>query len=196
MKKILFILMATVLIFACKGPKNTDENIVNPENRVAGELRIAVVNTDSLMAHFDMVIDKQDEIEKANTKLTNDLTSQQAKLKADYDNYLKVGATMTLSEQQNKEASLQQRAQNLSTLEQKYTQQLGNLSMQSQVDITNAIYDFIEKYNVEHQNFDLILTKSRMGGASAMYSNPAFDITQEIITAINADYAKSLKAKK
>ncbi|MDR2511608.1 MAG: OmpH family outer membrane protein [Bacteroidales bacterium] len=195
MKKILLLLTSTVFLFACNH-KSTETSAKGENNLSTGDIKIAVINTDTILAHFDMVVDKQSEIEKTNTKLSKDLEAQQARLKADYDNYLKIGATLTLSEQQKKEASIQQRGQQLGQLEQQYTQQLAALSAQSQIDITNAIYNFVEKYNKEHQNFDLILTHSRLSGGATLYANPALDITKEIIEALNADYAASLKAKK
>ncbi|GHV35995.1 hypothetical protein FACS1894178_6650 [Bacteroidia bacterium] len=195
MKKTLLLLASAIFLFACNN-KNTDTPAEGENTNLTSDLKFAVINTDTILAHFDMVVDKQSEIEKTNTKLSKDLESQQARLKADYENYLKVGATLTLSEQQKKEASIQQRGQQLGQLEQQYTQQLATLSAQSQIDITNAIYDFVEKYNKEHQNFDLILTHSRLSGGATLYANPALDITKEVLEALNADYAASLKAKK
>jgi outer membrane protein len=195
MKKALILLTSTAFLFACNN-KATVNPTEGEQTALTGNLKIAVINTDTILSHFDMVVDKQSEIEKTNAKLSKDLESQQARLKADYDNYLKIGATLTLSEQQKKEASIQQRGQQLVQLEQQYTQQLAALSAQSQIDITNTIYDFVEKYNKEHQNFDLILTHSRLSSGSTLYANPTLDITKEVLDALNADYAASLKVKK
>jgi outer membrane protein len=197
MKKILFLLATTVFLFACNNENKSINHSTEGENTtLTGDIKIAIINTDTILEHFDMVVDKQSEIEKTKNKLTKDLETQQMRLKADYDNYLKIGATLTLSEQQKKETSLQQRGQQLGQLEQQYSQQIAMLSTQSQIEITNALYDFVEKYNKEHQNFDLILTYSRLSGGAALYANPALDITKEVLEALNADYAASLKGKK
>ncbi|MDR2557027.1 MAG: hypothetical protein LBC49_04860, partial [Bacteroidales bacterium] len=124
MQKIVFAvsLLALTTLIGCKQQASkTNENI---SVAATGDLRIATVNTDSLSANFDMVDVVKKEIEATNTKLENDLQHQMSSFKADYENYLKIGATMTLSEQKKKETQLEQRQQNLVALQQRYSEQV------------------------------------------------------------------------
>jgi outer membrane protein len=192
MQKIAFAasLLALTTIISCKQQTSTTN-----ENTpvVAGNLRIATVNTDSLSANFDMLDVVKKEIEATNTKLENDLQRQMTSFRADYDNYLKVGATMTLSEQKKKEAQLEQRQQNLVALQQRYSEQAAQVQIQKMQEVQEYIFSFIAKYNNDHDKYNIILPRSMTGGV--LYADPSMDITGEIINAINEDYGKNRKQK-
>ena len=190
MQKNIFVisLLALITFAGCKQETSkTNEN--TPVT--AGDLRIAIVNTDSLSANFDMVEIVKGEIEATNKKLENDLQRQMTTFRADYENYLKIGATMTLSEQKKKESQLEQRQQNLVALQQRYSEHAAQVQMQKMQEIQDYIFTFIAKYNNEHEKYNIILPKSMVGGV--LYADPSMDITGEIIDAINADYSKNRK---
>jgi outer membrane protein len=191
MQKIVLVvsLFALIAFTGCK--QQTTSKTSENATATAGGLRIATVNTDSLSANFDMVDAVKKEIEATNRKLENDFQSQSTSFRADYENYLKVGATMTLSEQKKKEAQLEQRQQNLVALQQRYSEQATQVQIQKMQEIQDYIFTFIEKYNREHDKYNIILPKAMAGGV--LYADPSMDITGEIIDAINADYAKTRK---
>ncbi|MDR0763010.1 MAG: OmpH family outer membrane protein [Bacteroidales bacterium] len=184
---VVFLLALTTFVGCKQQTSKTNENI----SAFTGDLRIATVNTDSLSANFDMVNDVKKEIEATNSKLENDLQRQMASFKADYENYLKIGATMTLSEQKKKESQLEQRQQNLVALQQRYGEQAAQVQLQKMQEIQDYIFTFIAKYNSEHDKYNIILPKSMTSGV--LYADPSMDITGEVIDAINADYAKNRK---
>jgi outer membrane protein len=184
-----FLLALTTLIGCKQQTSTTNQNAPV----AAGNLRIATVNIDSLSANFDMLDVAKKEIEATNTKLENDLQRQMTAFRADYDNYLKVGATMTLSEQKKKEAQLEQRQQNLVSLQQRYSEQAAQVQIQKMQEVQEYIFSFIAKYNNEHDQYNIILPKSMTGGV--LYADPSMDITGEIINAINEDYSKNNKKK-
>lgn len=181
-----------IMLFSSKNSNQPNasaktENI----NASGGNLTIAFVETDSLFANYDQVADFTKEIEHTEKKLTGDMESRAKNLKKDYDNYLKVGASMTLSEQKKKEEQLTQAQQNLALLEQRYSEQLIKLKMDRNMELQNIIFDFIKKYNNDHENYAIILSKARTSGT--LYSPDVLDITKEILDALNAEYAKNRK---
>ena len=127
--------------------------------------------------------------------LTNSKSvTKKTQFQNDYQNYLKTGETMTLSQQQAKEAELKQRADRLSTLEADLTNKIMQKQMDSNTELLNRIFAFIREYNAENQQFDIILRKTFVDSPT-MYMNPGMDITEEIINGLNEEY-KSVKAKK
>jgi outer membrane protein len=101
---------------------------------------------------------------------------------------------MTHTNQQEKEADLKQRAEKMSTLEQELTAKIMERQMAENTKLLNAIFAFVREYNMQNQQFDIIMRKT-FNDSPTMYMNPAMDITDEIIEGLNEEY-KSVKGKK
>ncbi len=192
MKKIILALCVVVSLAACKdGKKEPSVRPATAEGAAASGLSVAFVNTDSIFAKYDYVIDVMGELDKTEKKFTSDLQQRAANFKADYDNYLKVGATLTLSEQKKKEEQLQKTQASLGQLEQQYAQQLGTLRAQRTTEVQDKIFEFIEKYNEENIHADIVFSNARTSGV--LSSSKDRDFTNEILDAMNKEYAKNKK---
>lgn len=55
--------------------------------------------------------------------------------------------------------------------------------------MTDAIYNFIREYNLQNQQFDLILARSYTS-SPILYGNEGMDITDEIVKGLNEEYEK------
>lgn len=155
-----------------------------------GGLKIAYINTDTLMAKYQYAIDLQKQLQDFQTAKENSLKQQFAQFQKDYESYVKGGGeNMTLSQQQAKEKELQERSQRLQGLEGEYTQQIAERTMNESEKMTKAVYNFIREYNAQNQQFDLILAKS-FSSSPILYGNEGMDITDEILKGLNEEYAK------
>ena len=164
---------------------------------VSGEngLKIAFVNTDTLMEYYQYAKDLQKQLKDFQTAKQNSYTQQMNQFQKDYEAYVKGGAdNMTLSQQQAKEKELQERAQRLQSLETEYASQVQEKTLSESEKMTQAVYNFIREYNSQNQQFDLILAKS-FTSSPILYGNEGMDITDEIVKGLNEEYAK-LKAEK
>ena len=159
----------------------------------SADLRIATVNMDSINDGFQMVADVQRELASTEEKLANDIQNQGNRWQRDYDNYLQVGATMTLTEQHRQEEDLAKRQQDIATLQQTYANQLTSLQAQRLQEVSAYILDYIEEYNRESGHFILIITSGTMSGV--LYAVPSMDITGVILDGLNQKYAAE-KAEK
>ena len=156
-----------------------------------GGLTIAYVNTDTLLAKYQYAIDMEQELLAYKDQQEALGRKQMEQFQNDYQDYLKNGANMTLTQQQNKEAELKQRAERMSTLEQELTAKIMERQMAENTKLLNAIFAFIREYNAANQQFDIILRKT-FNDSPTLYLNPAMDITDEIINGLNEEY-KNLK---
>lgn len=159
-----------------------------------GQLRVACVDSDSLLAKYQYAIDLQDELIRYKESIENDYRNKMTQFQKDYNNFLQTGENMTLSQQQAKEEELKQRAEKLSTLEAELTQKVLQKQMDSNIELLNRIFAFVREYNADNQQFDIILRKT-FNDSPTLYMNPAMDITNEIIDGLNEEY-KSVKSKK
>ncbi|MDR0438416.1 MAG: OmpH family outer membrane protein [Bacteroidales bacterium] len=156
-------------------------------------ITIAMIDTDVIFENYDMVADVMSELEAIEKRLTQDLQRQARNFQTDYENYLKVGATMTLSEQRKKEEQLQKRQEEIQQLEQRYMQQLMEARAQKNQEVQDQMFSFIEEFNKENGNYSIIMSKARTSGV--LYSLPSMDITEAVLEAMNADYSKNRRKK-
>ena len=158
-------------------------------------LKIAYVNTDSLMAKYQYALDLDKQLKDFRTAKENSYKQQMTQFQKDYQSYVSGGGeNMTLSQQQAKEKELTERAARLQNLEGELAQQVAEKTMQESEKMTKAVYAFIREYNAQNQQFDLILSKS-FSSSPILYGNEGMDITDEIVKGLNEEYAK-IKSEK
>ena len=185
------VIILFILFFCTKGHKSAP---AAPIAQTENGLTIAYVDTDSLMAKYQYAIDVTKELEQYRNAQENSYKRQMTQFQNDYQKYMQDGPNMTLTQQQNKEAELKQRAEKLQNLEGELTLQIQKRTLAESEKMTRAIYAFIKEYNESHSNFTLILAKS-FSSSPILYGNEGMDITDEIIQGLNDEY-KKVKGKK
>lgn len=175
-------------------PSKHNPNAAAPVIAKDGVLKVAYVDSDTLLAKYQYAIDLQEELNKYKDAQERNYQQQMTNFQKDYQNFIQTGETMTLSQQQAKEAELKQRAEKLSTLEAELTNKVMEKQMNSNIELLNRIFAFVREYNADNQQFDIILRKTFVDSPT-LYMDSAMDITDEIIQGLNDEY-KSVKAKK
>ena len=159
-----------------------------------GGLKIAYVNTDSLLAQYEYAKDLENELLAFKNQQEAYGKQQVEKFQKDYQDYLQNGANMTLSQQQAKEAELKKRADKIATVEQELTAKIMQRQMEENTKLLNAIFANVREYNEQNQKFDIILRKTQENAPTLyMNSETVVDITDEIIEQLNKDYKNSKK---
>lgn len=187
------LILIYIFHFTGIGAKGGKSN-ANASSAVAvseGGLRIAYVNTDTLMAKYQYAIELKQKVEQAAEKQAA-FAKQEEELQAELQNYQKNGDKLTLAQQQEKERDLKARYEKLARLEQQYANTLPQeqKKLQDESDkMTNAVYNFIREYNEANQQFDYILSKS-FTSSPILYGKEVMDITDEIIKGLNDEYDK------
>lgn len=179
-----------------KGPttgKDVAVSVAEAGIPVSG-LTIATVNIDSINQGYQMVADIQQELVRTESRLTADIQNQANAFQKEYDNYLKIGATLTLSEQHKREEQLQQKQQSIAELQQTYANQLVSLQAQRMEEVSNSILSFIEKFNRENGQFGMIVSTGKQSGV--LYSLPSMDITSAVLRGLNEEYAAEKASRK
>lgn len=193
-----FILATVALLTLGMAGCNNSDSKQNPEAAAPviaeGGLKIAYVDTDTIMAKYQYAIDLNEELLAYKDQQEKYYQQQMTQFQTDYNNYLQTGASLTLTQQQTKEAELKQRAEKMSTLEQELMAKVAERQLSENTKLLNAIFAFIREYNAANQQFDVILRKS-FNDTPVLYANPAMDITEEILAGLNEEY-KSVKGKK
>ena len=198
MKKntIIYAVVATVALgLAACNNTNSKQNAEASAPVVAeGGLKIAYVNTDTLLAKYQYAIDMEQELVAYKEQQERYYQQQTTQFQTDYQNYLKNGASMTLTQQQQKEAELKQRAERMATLEQELTAKIMERQITENTKLLKAIFAFVREYNEQNQQFDIILRKT-FENSPTLYMDSCMDITKEILDGLNEEY-KNVKGKK
>ena len=156
-----------------------------------GGLTIAYVDTDTLLANYQYAKDLEKELLAFKNQQEAYGKQQVEKFQKDYQDYLKNGANMTLTQQQAKEEELKKRADKIGSLEQELTAKIMERQMAENTKLLNAIFAYVRDYNEQNQKFDIILRKT-FENSPTLYMNEGMDITEEILNGLNEEY-KNLK---
>ena len=187
--KILF-LAAAFAVTSCSdnGKTATQPVETSTTNAVAAPLNIRYIDADSIAAHYNLAKDFKEAQLRQLSKIDNaqrtrgaeiQKLGQQMQQKINTNGYLSQESFNADQELLNKK---QVEAQNyLASLQREAEQEM----IQQQMQLTDSIESFIKEYN-KAKGYDAILYK-----AAGVYFNPALDITNEVISGLNARYSKS-----
>lgn len=191
-----FLALAVVAIVACSGNngENSKSSVSSPVKTAEnGGPKIAYVLIDTLTSQYELYKDVSDNFQKkqANAESTiNERGKNFANQVQDFQR--KAQSNMLTQEQYNNEqarlAKLQQDVQDLqarlsNSLQEEYQKELQAL--------TDTIKNFMDSYAKE-KGYDFILCKSS-GIDNVLYANEAYDVTAEVVLALNKRYSKSKK---
>ncbi|MDY0053819.1 MAG: OmpH family outer membrane protein [Bacteroidales bacterium] len=182
--------IVVITLFIFKGNNISNDNSSTPiiQN---GELRIAYVDTDSIMLQYEYAKDLEQGLKSYQKQLESSYEGQLRKLQTDFENYQKTGDKLTLTEQRRKEEDLMKRQQELPEVQQRMMSQLQERQVEDNKKLLNSVYAFIKDYNSKNKKFNIILSKSYVS-SSVLYADQGLDITKEIIKGLNQEY-KDLK---
>lgn len=160
----------------------------------SGNMKIAYIDTDTIMAKYQMAVDMQKELQDKQNSISNSLKQKYTSLQREEQEYLKTGDKLTLTQQQAKEKEFKQREQQLSQQMQEQPAQFQEEVARQNEKLLNAVLAFVKDYNSKHEKYNIILSKSRLNGPT-LYIDESMDITDEIVKGLNEEYAQYKKNK-
>jgi outer membrane protein len=186
-----------ILFFSSKSCNNSNSEAIaaTTEDSQTTTLSIGYVDTDSLMLQYDYAIELNEKLDNY-TRQENNYKDMMMRFQNDYNNFLKTGASLTLTEQKKTEESLKKRADELAKMEERLMNERTKLESVIQVEqkkMVEAVYAFIRDYNAKNQQFNVILKKS-FSESPVLYMDDDMDITREIIDGLNEEY-RNVKGK-
>jgi len=178
----------------CCTSNNAPDSVITPvsASETPSELRIAFVDTDSILEKYTLVSDSKKAVESLHASKEKQFKAAQDKLEADYNAYIQTGASLTLQQQQAKEEELTQRGVKLRQMEDQFMTEINDKLQEKNKTTADSVINYIKRYNQSHQ-YTLILEKSGINGI--LYGEPALDITRDILDGLNAEY-EAAKGKK
>ena len=187
--------VATAALTACD--KSNPQMDKKPENAnksaVAGDLKIAYVEVDSIMSQYKFCKEYSLILQKKGQNIQNTLAKKQEALQAAVANFQqKVQQNAYTREQAEAiNAGLQKQGNDLQVLNQRLSTEFQNETDKFNKALRDSIQHYLAVYNKD-KKYSIIFSKQ---GDNLLYADKAYDITNEIIAGLNKAYKGKPAAK-
>ena len=156
-------------------------------------LRIAFVNTDTILANYDYYSDQISEIQNDKVAAEKRVMDKLKVLEEEYQKYIYKVKLGVMTEAQA-EAEFSKKNEELES----YRTSASNALMEKQEQISKRLYDSVfnavARYN-ERSNFTYILANNSINN-SLLHADKSYDLTKEILSDLNTTYDKYIESKK
>ncbi len=183
-------IVALFVLHFTNRPKNEPYVIASSDSTaVFVKLPIAYVNVDTLLLNYnyskdlnETLLRKRENAQATLTQKARQLETEMSEFQRKYEN------NAFLSEQsfKNQQQRLQKKQADLQKLEENLTQQLLEEQQAMNKLLRDTVYSFLARYNAD-KKYQLILSNSM--NDNIMMSEPDYNITDEVLKALNKAYA-------
>ena len=154
---------------------------------IKGNLRIAYVNIDTLLADYHMYQDKRDEFIEQQSSSQAKLQDRSQELQQDFQELkekLSKGL-ITRSKARIMQQDLGKKEQELYQMRDQITSELAEKEQVIYRQVLNSVTEYLDDYADEH-NYHFILSYSF--GGPILYKHERFNITQRVLEGLNEQY--------
>lgn len=176
-----------ILYFLVLKPDRMPSNAVQKAS--SGVLSVAYVNSDTLLANYDLVKQMREELEKSSVQYENELQNKQSAFEKDAAYFQDQVNKKTISEASAQEvySSLMSEQQKLYELREKYSTELAKKEFDMNQLLLDSLNNFLDRYN-KKAKFDYIFSYNK--GGSILTANDSLDLTDEVLQLLNAEFEK------
>ncbi len=201
---LLMLAMASSMI-ACGGKESADKPAAEPKKEaaapakkesakldttaapVAGQINVRYLDEERLLSEYSLAKDFQESITRLQSKL---MSAQESRGKEIQQLGMQIESKMK-NNKYTSEAEYNADMASFNKKQQDAQNYLANLQRtteaevaQLQTQLQDSIRGYVKQFSIDH-GYDAILM-----GSAAVYFNPAFDVTEEIVKGLNARYNK------
>lgn len=153
--------------------------------------KIVYVNVDTLLEKYEYFKDVRTKLEEKAKKAQADLQSRSNAFQREVADYQQKAATMSASDRQSTEERLARKQDELARHNQNASTSFAQEEASENEKLYARITDYLKKHAKEN-GFKFVLTYSA-SSPGVLYADERLEITNEVLTALNAAYAKEKK---
>ena len=194
------LLMGAVVatIISCNNAYNEDAAEKTPAKATSKEApsyKIAYVLIDTLTSQYQKCKDLEEEFTKKRANAESTINAKGKNFTAQLQDFNRKYQSNQFTQQQfeAEQARLQKLQQDLQDLEARLSNSLQEEYQKEFQALTDTIQNFTKSYAKE-KGYDFILCKSS-GIDNVLYANEAYDVTDEVVKALNKRYSKDAPKK-
>lgn len=178
-----------------KTSTTTNSKITPSTKNISGEIKIAFVNTDTLLAKYEFAKATRKDLETKGRLIDSDLRNRQTNLQNAVISFQNSAGTMTQQKIEETRQSLAMKEQELRQYGQSQELEFAKEEQKLTEKLRDNLSEYVKKY-AEANGFTYILTYSKANpGVGLMYGVPTADITEEILKGLNEEYKEGQKKK-
>lgn len=181
----LFVLFFTV-IPGKKGAAAEGETVVAQQE----QMPVAYLNLDSLLANYTFAQEAQDKLmtkqEDARLKLNTKARTLQNEM-ADFQRKLDNNAFLSRERAESEANRLQKKQQDLQELEAKLTNDILAENQSLNLQLRDTLDNYLKEYNADGK-YQIIF--ANQANDNVLLAQPGYDITNEVVEALNKRYKK------
>ncbi|MEQ8361719.1 MAG: OmpH family outer membrane protein [Cyclobacteriaceae bacterium] len=152
---------------------------------VQGDLRIAYINSDSVLTHYEYYKVNRDKLEAKGKKLDADLNNRAQGLQREITSYQNTAGSLTRGQAMALEEDLTKKQQNLRVYQERLAQELAIEENKFNKELYDRITAYLKEYGTQNGihavlKFDLT--------SDLLYAGDAIDITKDVIVGLNKSY--------
>ncbi|MEI6750307.1 MAG: OmpH family outer membrane protein [Bacteroidales bacterium] len=185
---ILFIGLAVLyFLFFTKSPSG-DSSVVKSINKInSGNLGIAYINNDSILANYELVKRMRKDLEVKSGNLESEIAAKQKAYEKDAAYFQEQVKNKSISDQSAQEIyqQLMQEQQKIVDLRDRYSADLQQQEYELNVMLLDSVTNFLKRYNARYK-FDYILGYNK--GGNIFLANDTLNITSDVIREINQEF--------
>lgn len=187
--------MAVVVLFALhfSGKGDGEPSAAESVAAASANLKIAYFNSDTVRENYELFKVEKVAMEADMKSAEDRLIGEQKQFQKEVQEFQQRAEFLTITERESREKKLGQKQQDLMQLEQNLTNDL----QAKEADVNKRIFDNVEAFLKDYakkNGFSYVV--SYMPGGQIWYTNPALDITQDMLKHLNEEYAKNKTAGK
>jgi outer membrane protein len=150
-----------------------------------GELKMAYINSDSVLKYYDYFKVNRGILEAKGKKLDQELRGRAQGLQNDYQAYQQNVGNLTIGQAKAIEEDLTKKQQNLRMYQESLSQELSSEEGKMNIELYSKITSFLKKYG-EEKGIQLVMKFDPT--SDVLYGGASLDITQDVIVGLNEAY--------
>lgn len=182
--------LVAMTFFSCDQPNETGtaDSVSENSEVVPGDIKIAYIQTDSVITKFDFYKKRSEEITDKGKKFESELSSRAKGFEQEVTNFQQTASSMTPNQARAKEEDLMKKERNLMTYRDNLMQELSADESKLYSEVYDQIQEFLTGY-AQEKELDMILSHTR--GGAVWYSKKSLDVSEDVIQELNKRYASN-----
>lgn len=185
---VLLILVGVLFYLHFSDSRQAPAKIETANENAQPPLRIAYVNIDSLEAHYSYFQEKKAELDKKQQSIQSELSAKAKDIQNDIAKLQKDAPTLTQAQGEAAQKKILDKRKKLQDREQQLRAEFLQQQQAFNQTLHARLQQFLEKYNKD-KNYSYILSYSS-ALSDILYKDEAYDITEEVISGLNAGTGK------
>lgn len=151
----------------------------------AGKMKIAYINSDSVLQHYDYFKVSRDKLEASGRRLDQEFKTRAVGLQGEFESYQRNASSMTIGQARAVEEDLGKKRQNLQLYQESLSQQLVADQERMTKDLYNKVTSYLKKYGQEN---DLQIVFKYDVNSDLLFVGDSLDISSSVIKGLNEAY--------